>query len=255
MISGFKQYFNLLRVLTVSEFKLRDQGTVLGFLWTLLYPLAMFFVFYVVFSKWMVGHVKDFPSYLFVGIVMWNFFSSATTNALDIITRKAELVKNISFPKEILVVSGVLSIFLSFILEVVVLLVVLVLLGIHYAPVILYFPFIIIIELILVIAVSFILSSLHVYYRDIQRIWEILARLGFFLTPIFYPLSIISPGKQKLMMVNPMLHIINASRECLLYQNSPSLIVLVVVLLASVVLAAVGLFTFRKTETGFAEIV
>ena len=255
MIYTIGRYFNLVRVLTATEFKLRDQGSMLGFFWTLLHPMAMFCVLYVVFSKWMVGHVKEFPSYLFVGIVMWNFFSTATSNALDIISRKAELVKNISFPKEILVVSSVLSIFLSFILEITVLLVVLICLGIRYGPVIVYFPFIVVIELILVVAVSLILSSLHVRYRDIRRIWDIIIRLGFFLTPIFYPLSIISSGKQRIMMYNPMLHVINASRECLLYQNTPHLMGLGVVLAVSIILLIAGLWIFKRAEVKFAEII
>jgi len=255
MFTSPKRYLNLTKSLSVSEFKLRDQGTVLGFLWTLLYPLSMFLVLYVIFSKWMGTHVENFPSYLLVGIVLWNFFTTSTTNALDIITRKAQLVKNLNFPKTILVISSVLSIFMSFLLEFGILLIFLVFLGIRYTPAILYFPVIIIIELTFALAVSFFLASFHVYYRDIKRIWAILVMLGFFLTPIFYPLSIISQAKQKIMLLNPMLHIITSARDCLLYQKQPPIVSLCIVLLAGIVLLGLGYFVFRKMEDKFAEIV
>lgn len=250
-----KNYLNLLKTLTLSEFKLRDQGTFLGFAWTLLYPVAMFLVLYAIFSKWLGARVENFPSYLLVGIVLWSFFTTATTNALSIITRKAELVKNLNFPKEILVISSIFSIFISFIIELGILLIFLIFLGIEYSLNIFYLPLIIFIELIFILGISFFLAPLHAYYRDIERIWAILVMLGFFLTPIFYPLSIIAETKQKVMLFNPMLHIITSSRDCLLYQKAPDLIFLGLVLLFSLILLGLGYFIFKKMEDKFAEVV
>ena len=255
MFVSSKQYFNLLKSISISEFKLRDQGTVLGFFWALLYPLCMFLVLHAVFSKWMGSRVENFPSYLLVGIVLWNFFTTSTSNALNIITRKAELVKNINFPKEILVMASVFSVFISFLVELVILLVFLMFLGIRYTIFIAYLPFIVIIELFFVMGISLLLVPLHVHYRDIERIWSILIMLGFFLTPIFYPLSIIAENKQRLMMINPMLHIITAARDCLLYQASPNLIVLSLLLLLGIILMGLGYFIFKKMEDTFAETV
>ena len=255
MFKSPKNYINLTKTLTISEFKMRDQGTILGFFWTLLYPLSMFLVLHVIFSKWLGARVDNFPSFLIIGIVLWNFFSTSTTNALTIITRKAELVKNINFPKEILIISSVFSVFISFLMELVVLLPFLILLGAKFSCNIFYFPVIILIELIFILGTCFILSSLHVYYRDIQRIWAILVMLGFFLTPIFYPLSIIAANKQKIMAINPMLHIITSARNCLLYQGKPDMIALGLVLLFSLILLIVGYFIFKKMEARFAEAV
>ena len=255
MFRSPKEYLNLVKALTLSEFKLRDQGTFLGFAWTLLHPLAMFLVLYAIFSKWLGARVENFPSYLLVGIVLWNFFTTSTTNTLSIITRKAELVKNLNFPNETLVISSIFSVFISFIMEVGILLIFLIFLGIEYSLNIFYLPLVILIELIFILGVSFFLASLHVYYRDIERIWAILVMLGFFLTPIFYPLSIITETKQKAMLLNPMLHIITSSRDCLLYQKAPEVISLGLVLLFSLILLGVGYFLFKKLETKFAEIV
>ena len=98
MFKDFKQYLNLTKALAYSEFKLRDQGTALGFFWTLLYPLSIFIVLFSIFSKWMGTRIENFSSYLLVGIVLWNFFATSTSNALTIITRKAEFLKNLTFP-------------------------------------------------------------------------------------------------------------------------------------------------------------
>lgn len=255
MFTSPKEYLNLLNGMGISEFKLRDQGTFLGFLWTLLYPLSMFLVLYAIFSKWMGTHVQGFPGYLLVGIVLWNFFVNSVANSLSIISRKSDLVRNLNFPKEILVISSVCSIFISFIIEIIILLLFLLFLGTRYSLYIFYFPVVLLIEIILSLGVSFVLACLHVYYRDVERIWAIVSMLGFFLTPIFYPLSIIARDKQKIMLFNPMLHVIESARNCLLYQKAPHLGNILLVLAISIVIFFTGYYFFKKKESEFAEIV
>ncbi len=249
-----RKILNLLRELTISEFKLRDQGTVLGFFWTLLYPFLLFTVLYYLFTKWMGKFVDDFGFYLLIGIVQWRFFADGTSYALSIIVRRGDLVKNLNFPKIILVLSSIFTILISHILEWLVLLFFFLLFGKTFSLTIFYLPLVIFIELILIIGISLFLSLSFVYYRDIDRIWSILITIGFFLTPIFYSLSIISERKRVLLLLNPMTHIISSTRACVLYKTTPPLSNLFIIFLGSLILLIVGYDIFRRKESHFVEL-
>ncbi|OGS22116.1 MAG: hypothetical protein A3J83_03860 [Elusimicrobia bacterium RIFOXYA2_FULL_40_6] len=248
------KYLNLLSEMSVSEFKLKDQSTILGFFWTLLNPLLMFTVLYLLFTKWMGKFVENYPLYLIIGIIQWSFFASATSYALSSLVRRSDLVKNLKFPYEIIIFSSIFSILISHLLEFAVLLVFLVAIGVKITLNIFFLPLIIITALSFAVSISLPLAMLFVYYRDIERIWNILTMAGFFLTPIFYTLSVISPERQFLLLFNPMTHIINATRSCLIYNKMPDLVNLLIIFMASLFLIAITIKIFKKNEQNFAEI-
>jgi ABC-type polysaccharide/polyol phosphate export permease len=210
------RYWNLLWELTRTDFKLRDQGTVLGFLWTLLHPALMFVVLYLLFTKWVGKFVDNYAAYLIIGIVQWQFFEKATSFSLSSLRRKAMLARNFKFPKEIIVLSSVGCVFWSYLLELAVLLLFLFCLGIRPSLCWLALPCAVCGNLLLTLGASLSLSLLAVLYEDIERIWSILTLIGFYMTPIFYPLSILTPGRQELLKLNPMLHVIDAFRFSLI---------------------------------------
>ncbi|NLO90903.1 MAG: ABC transporter permease [Elusimicrobia bacterium] len=210
-----REYWNLLWRMTVAEFKLKDQGTIFGFLWTLLYPALMFAALYLMFTKWMGNTVEDYPSYLLVGILQWQFFEKTTGAVLGSLYRPS-LVKNFRFPLEILPFSVAGAVFLSYILEMAVLLVFLYYLGAHPMATWLYVPLLMLGNLAFSLSVGMILAMLAVEYRDMQRIWSILLMTGFFLTPVFYPLHILAQHRQALLIFNPMLHVVDVFRTALI---------------------------------------
>lgn len=254
MIFMKNKYLDLTVQMTLSEFRLRDQGTLLGFFWTLLHPLLLFLILNLLFIKWMGKFVEHYPLYLLVGIVQWNFFASATSYSLSSLIRRAELVKNFTFPREIIVVSSVLTVFLSHLFELLILTAFLLLSGATFTPLFFLVPLIVLVQLILVISISLPLSALCVYYRDIERIWGLIVTAGFFLTPIFYSLSAISEQRRLLLLLNPMTHIITASRSCLIYNNAPNFSLLGIILLLSLLILFIGFKIFRKMQRKFAEI-
>ena len=249
-----KKYLNILRELTVSEFKLRDQSSLLGFFWTLLHPLLLFTVLYFLFTKWMGAFIEHYPLYLIIGIVQWTFFASSTTYALSSLVRRADLVKNLKFPYEIIVISSIFTALISHVFELIVLLVFIAAMGIMPGWLYLLLPLIVLIELMLIIAVSLPLAKLCVYYRDIEHIWSIFTTAGFFLTPIFYSLSIISPERRQLLLLNPVTHIINATRDCLIYHRMPDTWALFAIFCGSAVLAGAGYLLFKHGEKEYPEI-
>ena len=248
------EYLNLLREMSISEFKLKDQSTVLGFLWTLLRPLLMFLVLYFLFTKWMGARIERYPLYLMTGIIQWNFFATGTSYALSSLIRRAELVKNLKFPREILVISSALTVFISHVFEMVILLLFVTAMGVLPGPYLLLLPVMMLVELLLVISVSLPLSTLCVYYRDIENVWNILIMAGFFLTPVFYSLSIVSGGKRRILMMNPITRIINASRDCLVYGRTPELRSIAVIIFAATLLFICGYAILKNREKYFGEI-
>jgi len=241
--------------LALAEFRLRDQGTFLGFIWTLLHPLIYFFVLYGLFMKWMGNQVSNFPLYLIIGIVQWGFFASATSNAIQAITRQGNFVKNINFPKEVLVISSVLSVLFSHMLELIILLVFWLLIGQNFSLSIFILVPILIVNIYLSIAVGFVLATLGVFFLDIQRIWGIFTSVGMFLTPIFYSLSVLAPSKRNIILLNPVTHIITATRNILIDGKfgGADFKGLIYVLFVSTLIFCFGYLIFKKSEGYFAE--
>ncbi|MCM2267712.1 MAG: ABC transporter permease [Elusimicrobiales bacterium] len=241
-------YLDLLREMAGTEFRLRDQGTFLGFLWTLLYPALMFAVLYVVFVKWMGHLVENYGAYLLIGLLFWNFFQKSTSSALTSLARRYSILRNFRFPREIVVFSTVAAVLYSFLLETAVLLVFLPFIGVLPKPAWLLLPFIVATLLLLAAGVSLLLPILAAEYRDMERIWEVLMMTMFYVTPVFYPLSVIGEHLRPMLYLNPVTHIIIAARGCLIDGALPNPGALAGVALFSALLFGAGMLALRKFE-------
>ncbi len=240
-------YGNLLWEMTRCEFKLRDQGTLLGFFWTLLNPALVFTVMYQLFTKWMGQHVPNYAFYLIIGLVQWGFVANATSNALRSLQSKGGILKNFKFPKEIVVLSAIAVILWSHLLELLILLgFLLFFIGAAWTWV--YLPVLIVIELLWVAGVSFFLARLALKYRDMERIWAIVMQVGFFAVPVFYPLQLIAENKRFWLMLNPIVHIMDGMRACLLRSQVPPPWIVTGLILGGVLMSAAGLRWFRAQE-------
>lgn len=239
--------------MALAEFKMRDQGTSLGFLWTLLHPLIYFLVLYNLFVSWMQNCIPDFPLYLIIGFVQWNFFSTATSVAIGVISRYSSFIKSINFPKEVLVISSVLSVLLSHVLELMVLVIFLCIIKGHIGILVLGLLPLIVLSIYLIIAVSFVLATIGVYFLDVSRIWGILMSIGLFLTPIFYSLDMLAPSKRMIIMLNPVTHIISASRDLLIGNHLPAWGGLLYIFLLSTGIFIAGYVLFKSREGHFVE--
>src|SRR5439155_24042936 len=212
------------RELTLSGFKLRDQGTLLGFLWTLLQPLAMLSVLYWLFRKEVGGTVEHFALYVLIGIVLWTFFASGTAKGLTSLVTRGDLINSVTFPRELIVVSSVLTVVFSSALEFGVVLLFAIASGAGVAWAWLGLPLVLVIESILVVGTALLLAPLYVYARDLDTIWSILMRIGFFTTPVFYfPERFLSPADHAIYMMNPVTQIMTYARQILLDHQLPSL--------------------------------
>jgi len=241
-------YAFLLRQMTWMEFKIRDQGTLLGFLWTLLYPILMFIVLYALFIRWMGKFVDQYAAYLLIGLVVWNFFHKATSSALMSFHRRRTLAQNFKFPKEIILFSAIGAVLISFLMELLVLLCFLIPLGVYPKLAWLLLPVPLAVLLLFTTAFSMFLPVLAVEYQDMERIWEVLSLALFYLTPIFYPLDIIGEGRRGLLNLNPVTQIMTAVRGCLIDGSLPNPGGLAAVAAAAVILFAAGWMLLRYLE-------
>lgn len=214
------QYFSkqnraLLAELVRTDFKLRYQGSVLGYTWSLLRPLLLFAILYLVFVRFLrIGAtIQHFPIYLLLGIVIWNFFQEMTDKSLGSIVLRGDLIRKIRIPRWIIVLSSSISALINLFLNLLVVVVFLLITNVDLLKTALWLPLILVEIYIFALGLSFFLSAAYVKYRDVNYIWEVILQAGFFLTPILYPLSIITNlSLQKLIMLNPMAQAIQDAR-------------------------------------------
>ena len=255
----------LLRELVITDFKLRYQGSALGVLWSVLKPLFLFAILYVVFDHFLkLGrNIDHFPVYLLLGIVLWGFFTEATVQGLQSIVSRGDLIRKINFPKYIIVISSTVSAFINLGINLLVVLAFVLFNGVdlHWHAV---FAIPLIIELyILALAIAFLLSSVNVKFRDVGYLWEIFLQAAFYATPIIYPLQMVieqSEWAAKILLLNPVAQVIQDMRYVLVTDQTitlwsfvaegwkqaiPFMIILVISILAVIY--------FKKNSKMFAE--
>jgi len=247
------EYRELIRILTISDLKVKYQSSVLGFAWSLLNPLLMMLVLYAVFSNVFGMREGQFALYLLIGIVGWRFLANGTMTSISVIVGKQSLVTKVYVPRQVLVLSSVLSSFVSSILEFCVLVPLLFFFGVDLSLNVAFFPLIHVTFLVLVYGLSLILASLYVYYRDLNQIWDVLLQAGFFLSPIVYPISTVPEKYLGYYMMNPVTVIIEMYRETLLYSETPSFPEIAFILASAGMMLLAGTAIFRRLERRFAE--
>lgn len=246
-------YHHLIKKIAISDFKLRYKNTVLGFFWSLLEPLLMLLVLYIVFTRLMRMEVENYKLFLLMGIVSWNFLAKGTGTSLHCILGKPGLVKHVYVPREVLVISSCITALMVAILEFLVFAILMIFFGSIPGLTAIYFPIILFIEFILILGLSFGLSTLNVYYRDVQYIWAVILQVGFFATPIIYPISILPPKIASLMMLNPMTRIIEMFRNSVIYHTQLAITDLSYAFISALIILVTGYLVFLKLEPRLAE--
>lgn len=246
------QYTELIQNLTIANFKNRYQNTSLGFFWSILSPFLLAGVLYFFFRN-VFGAGKDFATNLLVGLMAWRFFAIGTSSALGAVVSRPSLVTKVYIPRQILVLSDVLSNLISSLLEFVVLLpIIFVLIG-HLPLTVLLFPVLHLLYFWFVYGAGLLLAALYVYFRDLNQIWEVLINILFFCSPVFYPISMVPAYLKPYYMLNPVTQFVVMYREVMIAGNPPSLYSIIGVIAAGIAAYLVGNFAFGKLQRRFAE--
>lgn len=256
----------LLKELIKTDFKLRYQGSVLGYLWAVLRPLLMFAILYLVFAKLLRfgDDIPHYPVYLLTGTVLWNFFTECTGQGIQAIVNRGDLLRKISFPKYIVVVSATATALINLAINLCVIIIFALINGVTPSLSWLLVPLSIIELYAFALGISFLLGAINVKYRDVTSIWDVLTQALFYAVPIIYPLSlVISSGASgllaaKIILLNPIAQVIQDVRFNLITDTTVttwSMIGaygLLSVLLVVIVLTLAAIF-FRRKSRRFAE--
>lgn len=247
------EYSELIKNLVASDLKVKYQSSVLGFAWSMLNPLLMMLVLYAVFNNIFRFEQEHFALYLLIGIIAWRFLANGTMTAMSSIVGNTSLVTKIFIPREVLTFSVVMSAFISSILEFMVLVPLLIIFGASLSITMLLFPVIHVLYFGLVYGISLILASLYVYYRDLNQIWDIVLQIGFYASPIIYPLSLVPDEYLFYYTLNPITRLMVMYRDVLLYDIVPTLPDISIVVGSGLILLVIGTIVFRKLSPRFAE--
>jgi ABC-2 type transport system permease protein len=224
---GRRRFFDLLWLMSVTEFRRTYFGTVFGYLWSLVRPLILFGVLLFVFTRvFRVGaELHNYPVLLLLGIVQYTFFQEATTNAVTSVVSQEGVVRKTQFPRLVIPLSTVLTAFFNFCLNLLIVLVFILAWGIDPMWTWLLYPFALAALFVLTTAASTALSVLYVRFRDVAIIWTVVAQVLLYATPILYPLGekgIADPTVERILMLNPLGVIFEQIRVWVIEPGAPT---------------------------------
>jgi ABC-2 type transport system permease protein len=253
----------VLRVIAMTEYKMKYAESALGYVWSIAKPLAMFAVLYTVFGRFFKLSVgfEHYPLYLLIGIVLWVFFVDATSLAMTSLVARAALLRKLAFPHLVIPLSVTLSAAMTFLVN---LLVVAVFVAAnHIRPNLawLWIPLLLVELLVFTLGVGLVLASAFVRLRDVLQLWELLIQLLFFASPIMYPVGFLPPWAKPVAFISPVVQVMQDMRAVVV--GGPQAITAETVYGTSwgyavpigfcLLVFAFGLWIFKRESPWFAE--
>jgi lipopolysaccharide transport system permease protein len=248
------KYKELISNLVVRDLKVRYKRSILGIFWALLEPLILMLLFTVVFSILLRIQIEKYPVFVLCGILPWSFFSTSLNYSTGSIAENASLIKKIYFPREIIPLTVIFSRLVNFLVSLFFLFIFLIAFKIKLTYCLAYLPLIVSVQLIFILGLSLFFSSLNTFYHDVGFILQFILFGWFYITPIFYPVTMVPVRYLFLYLLNPMATIVHSYRNILFYGKPPDFDYLLISLTISFFCFLIGIYVFRRTEFRFAEV-
>ena len=256
MINVFKnlyKYRELLKNNIKKEIRGKYKKSALGIVWSFLNPLLQIAVYALVFPLILKVKQENYLIFLCTGLIPWTFFSTALSRAAFTVIENGNIVKKVYFPREILPISIVSAEAVNFLISSIIILFFVIFGGMGISKYIIFYPLILLTQYLLIIAISFILSAITVFLRDIQHLIGIALQLLFYATPIVYASNTIPPEFSWIINLNPMTYIINGYRDIFYNQTMPDILSITILLCGTIIAVVIGYCIFNKLQKGFAE--
>lgn len=238
----------------------RYKGSVVGLFWSVIHPLIMLALYTFVFSailKVRVGAsegTEQFAIYLFCGMLPWNAFAEGLNRSTGVILENSNLIKRAIFPAEILPVYPVIAGIVNELIGFGILLAAMLLTGHSISAVMLLLPAILLLQVVLTTGLAWIVAGATVFIRDLGQMLGVVLTLWVFLTPIFYPPSVVPQGMRFLLTVNPMYALVEAYRSLILKGQFPAWENVAFLTLTGAVVFFVGYRVFTRMQPAFADV-
>lgn len=247
-------YSDMVGSLVRRELRGKYKGSVLGFLWTFINPLCQILVYTIVFSVILKNNLDQFYLYIITGMIPWLFFDMSLRLGAGSIRYQGEMVKKIYFPREVLPISCVTAQFINMLFCFVIVFLVLAVSGRGFSARALFcLPLVMMIEYVLVLGLTLIVSSVTVYFKDMEHIITVLLMAWIYLTPILYSLESIPVRLLWIFQLNPMTSVIEGYHRILYWQQLPSLRLTLWGVGISAAVLLIGELVFARLDANFAE--
>lgn len=252
----FKDLYNYRELIKTSVKK--DIGgkykhSFLGVLWSFINPLLQIAVYAIIFPLIMRNNIENYTVFMVCGLIPWNYFSTAINRSSFVMIENGNIIKKVFFPREILPLSIVASEGINFTISTIIIIGFVLGSGMGLSPLALLYPVLLIIQFIMLLGISLFVSSITVYFRDLQHFLGVLLQLFFYATPIVYATSQIPSEYQWILKLNPMTYLIEGYRDIFYNKSIPDMKMLGIVLLISIVNCVIGYIVFNKLQKKFAE--
>jgi len=227
LAGDWRRSLDLAVMLAYTDWKLRFFGSVLGYLWSLLRPLLLFGVLYLVFSQVVDvgGDVKDYPVQLLIGVILFTFWGEVTGGSVTSVVDRETLVRKVAFPRAVIPLSVALGAAFNLFLNLLVLGAFLAISGVEPQWTWILVPFPLLVLVVFAVGVALMLSSLYVSFRDVKPIWEVILQALFYATPVIYPIQVMA-GKSEsaahIVLMDPLATAIQETRHLVLGEDTPS---------------------------------
>jgi len=227
LAGDWRRSADLTVMLAFTDWKLRFFGSVLGYFWSLLRPLLLFGVLYLVFSQIVdvSGTVEDYPVQLLIGVILFNFWGEVTGGSVMSVVERESLVRKISFPRAVIPLSVALGAAFNLLLNLLVLGAFLAIAGVEPEWTWLLVPIPLLFLMLFAVGISLMLSALYVSFRDVKPIWEVIIQALFYATPVIYPIEVLAEKNEtisQIALMSPVAAAIQEVRHFVLDHNTPS---------------------------------
>lgn len=250
-VMALKKYRYLLEDMVIRDIKLKYRRSVIGLLWSILNPLLMMCVITAVFQNIFRFTIENFAVYYLTGWVMFNFVTEATTGAMTSILNSSALIRKVYIPKYIFPMQKCVFSFVNMLFSLIALIVVMLVLKVDFTLNMLLIPVPLILALVFSIGIGMILATAAVFFRDIIHLYTVFTMVWMYLTPIIYPLDILSDAMIELVRLNPMYYYVDYFRQLTLYGTVPGLKELGIMAAWSAVSLIIGMAVFKKKQDRF----
>jgi ABC-type polysaccharide/polyol phosphate export permease len=209
-------------LLAKIEFKLRYYENNLGLLWALIKPISEMLIFFIAFEFLLGNEIPNYISYLYLGIIIWNFFIESSSGMIAILGTKKYLYEYTNISKFEIYIAQILSISIGFLFNLLIFIIYFLVSGNTFSLNVLYLPLIFLNLLLLGLGISMVLSTIYLIANDINQIWSLIVAMGFWLSPILFRAEQLREKLPLIDYFNPISGIIINSREIMMYHNPPN---------------------------------